>query len=98
MHLSQVDERVCPDPCAGPCAGCPDRVVCHCLRVTEATVVDAIVSLGLRTVKEVRQATEAGDGCNCCHGEIRALLEVHAPVGRQSLSPSSTPSVICSAR
>lgn len=82
--------------CAGACrscatvGSCPDRVVCRCLKVTEETVIDAIVTLGLRTVKEVRQATEAGDGCNCCHKEIAAYLAVY--------SPSSSPSVICSVK
>ncbi|WP_171469065.1 (2Fe-2S)-binding protein [Frigoriglobus tundricola] len=68
---------------------CPDRVVCRCLGVTEHTIVSAIVALGLRTVKEVRQATEAGDGCTCCHKEVAAYLTVYSP------SPSP---VICSAK
>ena len=81
--------------CAGACkscvtvGSCPDRVVCRCLRITEDTVIDAIVTLGLRTVKEVRQATEAGDGCNCCHRELAVYLTVY--------SPSSSPA-ICSAK
>ena len=82
--------------CVGACkscpvvGSCPDRVVCRCLRVTEETVIGAIVTLGLRTVKEVRQATEAGDGCTCCHKELAAYLTVY--------SPSPSPSVICSAK
>ena len=75
MSLPQFDARSCSDPCAGPCAGCPDRVVCRCLGVTEGTIVEAVMELGLRTVKEVRQATGAGDGCTCCHRQIRGLLE-----------------------
>ena len=84
MSLPQIDNRECPDPCPGPCAGCPDRIVCRCLRVTEAVVVEAIVTLGLRTVKEVRTATGAGDGCTCCHRHIHAYLEVHAEVHSSS--------------
>ncbi|MBX9622909.1 MAG: (2Fe-2S)-binding protein [Gemmataceae bacterium] len=79
MDLPRLDDRLCPDPCAGPCAGCPDRVVCRCLKVTEGAIVDAVVSLGLRTVKDVRRATGAGDGCTCCHKQIRALIETHVP-------------------
>lgn len=86
MHLHQIEERDCPDPCGGPCEGCPDRFVCHCLKVTEATVIRAIRLHGLTTVRDIREATEAGDGCTCCHAEIRELLEIHAdkvecPVG-----------------
>ena len=91
MQLEQAAED-----CAGSCQGCatvgscPDRVVCRCLGVTEAEIVGAILTLGLRTVKEVRQATEAGDGCTCCHREINAYLTVY--------SPSSSSPVICSAK
>jgi bacterioferritin-associated ferredoxin len=80
MELPAVDNRVCSDPCAGPCSGCPDRVVCRCLKVAEAVIVDAIVTLGLRTVKQLTVATGAGDGCTCCHRELRELVEVHAAV------------------
>jgi NAD(P)H-nitrite reductase large subunit len=81
--------------CTGSCRSCPavgscaDRVVCRCLKVTEQTVIDAIVTLGLRTVKEVRRATEAGDGCTCCHKEIVAYLAVYS---------SSASPLICSDR
>lgn len=77
MPLPQYDDRSCPDPCAGPCAGCPDRIVCRCLKVTEGVLVEAIVTLGLRTVGDVRAAIGAGDGCTCCHKHIREYLETH---------------------
>jgi bacterioferritin-associated ferredoxin len=54
--------------------------VCRCLKVTEETITAAI-RLGLRTVKEVRAHTGAGDGCTCCHAQIRALIEVHVAAG-----------------
>ena len=87
MSLPQMEDRVCSDPCAGPCAGCPDRIVCRCLKVTEDAIADAIVSLGLRTVKGVQAATGAGEGCTCCHQSIRELLEVHIQVtGRVAIT------------
>ena len=82
--------------CSGSCrscvavGSCQERLVCRCLKVTEETVITAIVTLGLRTVKEVRQATEAGTGCNCCHREIAAYLAVY--------SPSSSSPNMCSAK
>lgn len=94
MELPQTTTEAATD-CVGSCRSCPsvgscaDRIVCRCLRVTEHEVISAIVTLGLRTVKEVRQATEAGTGCNCCHEEIAAYLAVYSP-------SSSEP--ICSAR
>ena len=94
MQLPNISAaaRVCDDPCPGPCAGCPDRVVCRCLKVTEAVVVEAIVTLGVRTIKELKAVTGAGDGCTCCHQELHGYLEVHAEV-HSSSSPD-----ICSAR
>lgn len=53
--------------------------MCRCLGVTEDAVIGAIVTLGLRTVKEVRAVTEAGDGCTCCHAELTQYLAVYAP-------------------
>ena len=58
------------------CDTCPVRVVCRCLQVTEDEVVTMIAALGLRTVHEVQRVTGAGDGCTCCHEEIRKQLQV----------------------
>jgi NAD(P)H-nitrite reductase large subunit len=51
--------------------------VCRCLKVTEEAVIHAIAVLGFRTVKEIRQATGAGDGCTCCHKLLARLIERH---------------------
>jgi bacterioferritin-associated ferredoxin len=72
-------------PCGGDCrscaavGSCPDRVVCRCLQVTEDTIILAVRDRGLTTIKQVRQATGAGDGCTCCHRELRHYLSVYAP-------------------
>jgi len=57
---------------------CPDRVVCQCLQITEGQLVAALRSLDLRTLKDLRRATGAGDGCTCCHELLRHYLEQHA--------------------
>jgi NifU-like protein len=62
------------------CTGCPGRVICPCLGVTEETVLGAVTALGLRSVKEVRAATGAGDGCTACHRRLRLLIERQAEV------------------
>lgn len=90
MQLPQTDVRVCPDPCAGPCGGCPDRVVCRCLKVTEGAIIEAIVSLGVRSLGELKAATEAGTGCTCCHRQLRGYIEDY--------SSSPSPSNMCSAK
>ncbi len=91
--MTELDRT--PD-CTGTCrscpavGSCPDRIVCRCLQVTERTIVTAIQVRGARTVGDLRTLTGAGDGCTCCHRELRQYLEVY--------SPSSSAPVICSAR
>jgi bacterioferritin-associated ferredoxin len=75
------------------CTGCPDRILCHCLRITEEAVAGAVSLFGLTTIKEVRERTGAGDGCTACHRRLRLLLKQQR-VEQQSQSPSSSPSPI----
>ncbi len=60
------------------CDGCPAKIVCRCLRVTEAQVVRMIERLELRTVHDLRKYTGAGDGCTCCHEKLEEYLGKHA--------------------
>jgi len=64
--------------CTRSCSDCPSRLVCRCLKITEEAVVHAIAVLGMRTVKEIRQATGAGDGCTCCHKLLARLIDKHS--------------------
>jgi len=57
------------------CDGCPDKIICRCLQVSEADVIHVITRLELRTVKEIRSEIGAGDGCTCCHQHLKAYLE-----------------------
>jgi bacterioferritin-associated ferredoxin len=57
------------------CDDCPGRVVCHCLQVTEEMLLEALASLDLRSVKDIRQHTGAGEGCTACHRRLGAYLE-----------------------
>ena len=79
------------EDCTGSCSGCPsvgscaDRVVCRCLGVTEETVIAAIRTRGATTVSELRTVTGAGDGCRCCHQELKQYLTVYAPASSPSM-------------
>jgi bacterioferritin-associated ferredoxin len=74
------------DDCEGICAACPavgscaDRVVCRCLKVTETVIIGAIRGLSLTTVTELKRITGAGDGCTCCHRELKQYLRVYSPI------------------
>ncbi len=70
------------------CDACLVRVVCRCLQVTDAALVEALATHDLRTLKDVRRHTGAGDGCTACHRELAAYLEAY----------SSSAAPICSVR
>lgn len=57
------------------CAGCPGLYVCHCLKVTEEMVIEA-VAIGADSVAELRQLTGAGDGCTACHRRLNDLIDM----------------------
>ena len=80
-------------PFAGDCDRClagGGPVVCHCLGVTEEQLVAALTAHDLRTVRDVRHHTGAGDGCNACHRKIQIFID--------SYTYSSSSAEICSAR
>lgn len=60
-------------------------IVCHCLVVNDAAVVEA-VEAGATTLAKVCQATGAGTDCGSCVFSVKALLCQH-DVSRTPLSP-----------
>lgn len=64
------------------CAGCPGEYVCHCLKVTEEMVFEA-VALGAESVAELKRLTGAGDGCTACHRRLNELIEVASRSGQR---------------
>lgn len=60
------------------CDTCPGKIVCRCLNVTEEQVINLISGRGLRSIREIRQHTGAGEGCTCCHAELSHYLERYA--------------------
>jgi NAD(P)H-nitrite reductase large subunit len=67
-------------------------MVCHCLQVTEEDLVTALTTRTIRTVKDIREHTGAGDGCTACHKLLRRYLELVV------VQPSSSAEPICSVR
>lgn len=74
------------------CEACPGQYLCNCLQVTEERVVEAVVTLGLRNVREISEHTGAGGGCTCCHARLRQVIQEHA------YSASSSALAICSVK
>ncbi len=71
------------------CGDCTNRLVCRCLQVTEEALLSALNRFELKTVKEIREYTGAGDGCTACHKRLLRYLQL-------AYSSSSEP--ICSVK
>ena len=56
----------------------PEVFVCECLKITEATVREAIRRFGAQTLQEIIRTTQAGDGCTACHPRLNQLLRSSA--------------------
>ena len=81
-------DNFCP---SGDTYDCPGRVVCHCLGVTEAALIEAVCTREIETLCDIRRHTGAGDGCTSCHGRIGEILERYT-------SGSSSALPICSVK
>lgn len=51
------------------------KVVCECLKVTEHSLLKAIDAKKIKTVKDIIDYTQAGDGCTACHPLLKEYLE-----------------------
>ena len=70
---SNVAVTVAPPVSNEPCST-DTTVVCHCLNVTETTVVRAVRDQGARSLCELACMTGAGGGCTACHRRLRHYL------------------------
>ena len=52
-----------------------DAYVCTCLKLTQVDLVKAIQCLDIRTLKDLRSHTGAGEGCMACHRRLRCYLD-----------------------
>jgi bacterioferritin-associated ferredoxin len=66
--LNRLTETLAPAHSATP------RPVCHCLRVEEDEIRDAIDDGELQTVRQVTASCGAGGGCTACHRHIKRYL------------------------
>ncbi|MCP4190760.1 MAG: (2Fe-2S)-binding protein [Planctomycetaceae bacterium] len=55
-------------------------VVCHCFRIRESKIREAIELYGATSVGEIRQQTNAGGGCHGCQCRIKRMLAGERPV------------------
>lgn len=51
------------------------KVICHCFKVTEETILKAVHANNLKTVDDVTHFTKAGGACGKCKAEIQKILD-----------------------
>src|SRR5262245_24385454 len=83
-HMDQAMATCCCTP--ADCEACPSQYLCHCLQVTKESVVEAVVTLGLRNVREIGEHTGAGGGCTACHARLRQVLHAYSPASSSALA------------
>src|SRR5262245_39166891 len=90
LSCCRLPGRPMDNPCGrSTCDDCPTRVVCRCLQITEQVLVEALTRQDVRSVRDIRRHTGAGDGCTACHRHLQRYLERYA---------SSSASPICSVK
>lgn len=50
------------------------RMVCHCLQVSEASIDAAAAKAPFQSIKDISCRTGAGDGCTACHRRLISYL------------------------
>ena len=59
--------------------------VCSCLHMTESDLLAKLDGTNIRTIRDLRRLTGAGDGCTACHQTLKGLLK--AREGAAGTSP-----------
>ena len=64
--------------CPLDCSKCTDdKMICSCLQITETDLCNALATLDLKSVRDIRIHTGAGEGCTSCHTALHLHLEAH---------------------
>lgn len=50
------------------------KIVCHCLQISEEDLMQAIDNTAIRTLGELICSTKAGDGCTACRARLGEYL------------------------
>ncbi len=66
-----VDVLSCPD----------DALICGCMGVTKATLVEAITGKGVTDFQDLKNCTKASSGCGSCAPQVKTLLKANAGSG-----------------
>ena len=66
-----------------------DKILCHCLGVTETDVRSAVSTGEVQSIKCVMNGTGAGTGCTACLRRINALLLCEGSLQSESPQPAA---------
>lgn len=66
------------------------KIVCECLKVTEAQLLKAINTRKVQNLKDIACYTSAGEGCTACHPLLADYLQrLRAQAAATSTLPRS---------
>ncbi len=51
------------------------KIVCPCLGVTEEEILEAFRTRHIKTLKDIAEYTQAGEGCTACHEQLLEYLD-----------------------
>ena len=51
-----------------------EKIVCHCLGITNGTIKDAVES-GAQTLEEAQEMTGAATVCGACQEDVQRLID-----------------------
>lgn len=88
LRATPLNARALENRMASVVESSTERIICHCLRVTECEIRSSIAVGDLDSVKKVMDFTGAGSGCTACHCAIKRLLAAQCP------PPSSSPTCV----
>mgnify|MGYP003317503411 CR=1 FL=1 len=61
--------------------------VCSCLRITECQLLATLARTEIQTLRDLRRATGAGDGCTACHQTLKKYLKPNNRPTREAGGP-----------
>ncbi len=66
-----------------------NKIICHCLGVTETDIRSAISTGSVQTIKCVMNQTSAGTGCTACLRRINEMLCQGCDQSSASVEPAA---------
>ena len=78
----------CSDPAGPRPPDSGDAMVCSCLQISKCQLLATLAGGRIQTLRDLRRATGAGDGCTACHAALRGYLAARTRVTHAHADPA----------